>query len=125
MNILVTGGAGFIGSHTVVALAEAGFNPVILDDFSNSEPRVMEGLRHILGRDIKCYQRDCNDPYALMEVFEAEKIEGVIHFAAFKAVGESMTEPLKYYRNNIGSLITVMEVMMEKGISNLDRKSVV
>jgi UDP-glucose 4-epimerase len=119
MNILVTGGAGFIGSHTVVALAEAGFNPVIVDDFSNSEPSVLAGLKNILGREVTCHVLDCNNYTAMRQIMHDEKIEGVIHFAAFKAVGESMHEPLAYYRNNLGSLFTLLDVMLAEGVSNL------
>jgi UDP-glucose 4-epimerase len=119
MNILVTGGAGFIGSHTVVSLAEAGFNPVIVDDFSNSEPSVLAGLKNILGREVPCHVLDCNNYAAMRQIIRDEKIEGVIHFAAFKAVGESMQEPLAYYRNNLGSLITLLDVMLAEGVSNL------
>jgi UDP-glucose 4-epimerase len=119
MNILVTGGAGFIGSHTVVSLAEAGFNPVIVDDFSNSEPSILAGLKNILGREVPCHVLDCNNYPAMRQIMRDEKIEGVIHFAAFKAVGESMQEPLAYYRNNLGSLITLLDVMLAEGITNL------
>lgn len=119
MNILVTGGAGFIGSHTVVALVEAGFNPVIMDDFSNSDPIVLDRLRQILGRDVLFLQTDCNDAGALRGAFREHQIGGVIHFAAFKAVGESMQEPLRYYANNIGGLITLLQVMLAEQIPNL------
>ncbi|HNM25990.1 MAG TPA: UDP-glucose 4-epimerase GalE [Saprospiraceae bacterium] len=119
MKILVTGGAGFIGSHTVVALAETGFTPVLVDDFSNSERLVLDGLEKILGRPVKCYEADCNDRAAMRDIFRREKPAGVIHFAAFKAVGESMAEPLKYYHNNLGSLITLLEVMQESGTTDL------
>ena len=119
VSILVTGGAGFIGSHTVVALAEAGFRPVIIDDFSNSKPSVLEGLRQILGYEVPCYARDCNDKATLLDIFRQENIKGAIHFAAFKAVGESMAEPLRYYHNNLGSLITLLEVMVETGAPDL------
>jgi len=118
-SILVTGGAGFIGSHTVVALAEAGFRPVIIDDFSNSDQRVLAGLRQIMGYELPCYPKNCNDPATLREIFQKEAIQGVIHFAAFKAVGESMAEPLRYYRNNLGSLITLLEVQLEMGVPDL------
>ncbi len=118
-TILVTGGAGFIGSHTVVALAEAGFRPVIIDDFSNSQQNVLEGLKQILGYEVPCVVHDCNDRETLLHLFQQENVRGVIHFAAFKAVGESMEEPLRYYRNNLGSLITLMDVMLETGVSNL------
>lgn len=119
MNVLVTGGAGFIGSHTVVSLSEAGFNPVIVDDFSNSEKSVITGLKDILGHTVPCYAVDCNNYAELRKIVRAEKIEAVIHFAAFKAVGESMRHPLSYYRNNIGSLLTLLDVMQTEGIKNL------
>jgi UDP-glucose 4-epimerase len=119
MNILVTGGAGFIGSHAVVALSEAGFRPVIIDDFSNSNRGVLDGLHRILGYIPVCYAQNCHDYDTLREVFETEKIEGVIHFAAFKAVGESMVKPLEYYDNNLGSLITLLRAMIDAGVSNL------
>ncbi len=119
-KILVTGGAGYIGSHTVVELVKAGYEPVIIDNFSNSEERVLEGIKTILGREVICYKIDCNDANALREVFEKEQhIEGVIHFAAYKAVGESVAEPLKYYHNNVGSLVTLLQVMEELKIYNL------
>ncbi|TNE58068.1 MAG: UDP-glucose 4-epimerase GalE [Bacteroidetes bacterium] len=117
--ILITGGAGFIGSHTAVALAEAGFKPVILDDFSNSQQSVLQGLETILGHPVSCHVADCNDYNTVLDIFQREKIRGVIHFAAFKAVGESMDEPLRYYHNNLGSLITIMEVMLATGVSDL------
>ncbi|MBL7795246.1 MAG: UDP-glucose 4-epimerase GalE [Saprospiraceae bacterium] len=118
-SILVTGGAGFIGSHTAVALAEAGYRPVILDDFSNSSQRALDGLQQILGYTVPCYTKDCNDHAILLDIFQRENIRGVIHFAAFKAVGESMQEPLRYYRNNLGSLITLLEVMLEMNVPDL------
>jgi UDP-glucose 4-epimerase len=119
MNILVTGGAGYIGSHTVVALVEAGFNPIIVDDFSNSELAVLDGLAVILGRRPVCYQTDCNDRDKLSEIMKKEKIEAVIHFAAFKAVGESMEKPLSYYRNNLLSMIALLEAMAENEVKIL------
>lgn len=119
MNILVTGGAGFIGSHTAVALVEAGFTPVILDDFSNSQPSVLQGLRDILGHEPHCYAENCHNPDTLRRIFREKNIGGVIHFAAFKAVGESMEQPLKYYDNNLGSLVALLQVMLEEGVPNL------
>lgn len=119
-KILVTGGAGFIGSHTVVNLVEAGFDPIIVDDFSNSEIRIIEGIQDLTGKSVSFYQIDCTDKSALRKVFEKEKnIQGVIHFAAFKAVGESVEQPLKYYRNNVGSLVTLLEVMHEFSVPNI------
>lgn len=119
-KILVTGGAGYIGSHTVVELAQAGYEPVIIDDFSNSKESVLAGLRGILGRDVACHRIDCGDAGALRGVFQQEgSIVGVIHFAAFKAVGESVQKPLAYFRNNVGSLLTLLQVMPEFGVENL------
>ena len=119
MKILVTGGAGFIGSHTAVALIEAGFEPVIIDDFSNSEKRSLDGLEKILGRKITYYSENCNNLKTLQTIFQKEQIKGVIHFAAFKAVGESVKNPLKYYENNLGSLITLLKAMNTEGVENV------
>jgi UDP-glucose 4-epimerase len=120
MKILVTGGTGFIGSHTVVELYKAGFEPVIMDNLENSELSVLDGLESILGFRPKFYQEDCNDREAYRKIFNLEKtIVGIIHFAANKAVGESVQNPLKYYRNNIGSLLTLLEMMQAFQISNL------
>jgi UDP-glucose 4-epimerase len=118
-KILVTGGAGFIGSHTVVSLVEAGFEPVIVDDFSNSERSALDGIRTILGRNVAFYQADCNDSAAMESIFQKEQLTGVIHFAAYKAVGESTREPLKYYRNNLDSLLLLLELMPKYNIPNL------
>lgn len=118
MKILVTGGAGFIGSHTVVELQKSGFEPIIVDNFSNSEEKVMEGLEKIIGKPVVCYKADCNDEAALRALFEKEKIGGVIHFAANKAVGESVENPLLYYGNNIGTTVLLLKLMKEYGVHN-------
>ncbi|NML67025.1 UDP-glucose 4-epimerase GalE [Hymenobacter sp. RP-2-7] len=119
-KILVTGGAGYIGSHAVVELAQAGYEPIIVDDFSNSKQSVLAGLRDILGHDVPCHDIDCGDADALRGVLKQEgTVAGVIHFAAFKAVGESVQKPLAYFHNNLGSLITLLTVMKEQGIENL------
>jgi UDP-glucose 4-epimerase len=118
-KILVTGGAGYIGSHTVAELVSSGFMPVIVDDFSNSDARVLDGLREILGYDVPLYKLDCSDSGLLREVFIKEKPAGVIHFAAFKAVGESVADPMRYYSNNLGSLMSLIEVMHEFGCNTL------
>jgi UDP-glucose 4-epimerase len=119
-KILVTGGAGYIGSHTVVALKEAGFEPVIVDNFSNSEKKVLEGLRTILDTDVKFYEADCADKDSFRKVFEAESdLAGVIHFAASQAVGESVQKPLEYFHNNVGSLLVLLELMREFKVWNL------
>lgn len=120
MKILVTGGTGFIGSHTVVELALAGYTPIIMDNLENSQESVLDGIAQITGTRPVFYKEDCNRPEAFQYIFEKEKdIEGVIHFAANKAVGESVANPLKYYRNNIGSLVTLLQEMIRFGISNL------
>lgn len=116
MKILVTGGAGFIGSHTVVALHEAGYEPVIVDNLYNSNRGVLEGIKKITGKDFPFYEIDCNDAQAVREVFEKEKFDGVIHFAAYKAVGESVEKPLNYYENNIISLLVLLRAMKEYGV---------
>ena len=116
MNILVTGGAGFIGSHTVVELINAGHTPIIVDNFCNSNPSSLDGIEKITGTKPKLYQGDCTDAHFVTSVFEAEKIDGIIHFAALKAVGESMSDPLLYYRNNIDSLITILEHAQKHGV---------
>ncbi len=119
MKILVTGGAGFIGSHTVVELFKAGYESVILDNFSNSEKAVLDGLKEIIGQETPYYEADINDPAAWDKVFTENKIDGIIHFAANKAVGESVQNPLKYYRNNVAATVLMIEKMQEYGVSNL------
>lgn len=113
MKILVTGGAGFIGSHTVVELHEAGFEPVIIDNLYNSNLDVLKGIQKITGKDFPFYEIDCNDAEKVRELFRKEKFEGVIHFAAYKAVGESVEKPLNYYENNLISLLVLLRVMKE------------
>lgn len=119
MVILVTGGAGYIGSHTVVELMSAGKDVVVVDDFSNSHPDVIDRVAQIVGKRPKLYQANILDKAALRNIFQKEKIDAVIHFAAFKAVGESVEKPLKYYHNNIGGLISVLEVMAEFNVKKI------
>lgn len=119
-KVIVTGGAGFIGSHTVVELHHAGYTPIIVDNFSNSEEKVLSRLKELIGIDVICHNVDCTDKAAFADILKKEgEVEGVIHFAAYKAVGESVQEPLKYYHNNVGSLVTLLELMNEQNISNL------
>ncbi len=113
-KILVTGGAGYIGSHTVVELVNAGYEPIILDDFRNSEPFIIDRLKEITNTNIKVYNVDCNDKAAVEKVFlENRDILGIIHFAAYKAVGESVQHPLMYYKNNINSLLVVLDLLKQ------------
>ena len=118
-KIIVTGGLGFIGSHTVVCLHEAGFEPIIIDNLSNSEASAMDGIEQLIGYKPIWANIDVNDKAALGNVIKEHQPQGVIHFAAFKAVGESVEKPLTYYRNNVGGLITLMEVLKEENIGNL------
>lgn len=119
MAILLTGGAGYIGSHTCIELTKAGYEVIIVDDFSNADPKVMERIREITGKEIRLYRADVADKAALSKIFEENKIETVIHFAGFKAVGESCRLPIKYYRNNIDTTLTLLEVMQEHGVHNI------
>ena len=119
MKILITGGAGFIGSHTFVVLQENGYTPVILDNLSNSSHQVIAALKKITSKEVIFIQGDVNNPTDLSAVFEQHLIEGVIHFAASKAVGESVENPLKYYRNNVSATVLLIEKMLEYGVKNL------
>lgn len=116
MSILVTGGAGFIGSHTAVELLNAGKEIIILDDFSNSKPEVLDKIRKITGKDFKFYEINYLDREKLEKVFEENTIDAVMNFAGFKAVGESVREPLMYYRNNISGAVTLLEVMQKYNV---------
>ncbi len=118
-EILVTGGAGFIGSHTVVALSEAGFVPVIVDNFSNSDRRMVDRITELCPGAVHFHMLNCCDESALRAVFQAHDISGAIHFAAFKAVGESVQRPLQYFENNINSLTTLLKIMHEFEVQNL------
>ncbi len=111
--ILVTGGLGFIGSHTVVSLIENNYDVVIIDNLTNSKIETLDKLKKITGKDIKFYQNDVCDKEALRKIFTDNKIDAVIHFAGYKAVGESVSYPLKYYRNNIDSTLSLLEIMEE------------
>jgi UDP-glucose 4-epimerase len=118
-KILVTGGSGFIGSHTVVELINAGFSPIIIDSLENSELEILDGIEKITGCKIPFYKGDCCNYSFLEEIVRKEQgIEGIIHFAAYKAVGESVENPLKYYNNNINSLLSVLQVAKANNIKN-------
>ena len=119
MNILITGGAGFIGSHTYVVLQENGYNPIIVDNFSNSSEKVIANLETICGKPVTYVKADVNDPATYDQLFTTYQIDGIIHFAASKAVGESVANPLKYYRNNVASTVLLLEKMQQYGVNNL------
>ena len=119
MNILVTGGAGFIGSHTCVELLQAGQEVIIADDFSNSGPHALEAIAQITGKTPAFYQIDVADYEALRQVFARHPIDGAIHFAGYKAVGESVRVPLSYYRNNLCTALNLARVMEECGVFRL------
>jgi UDP-glucose 4-epimerase len=117
-NILVTGGAGYIGSHTVVQLIEKGYHPIIIDDFRNADSSVIERMQQISGQPISYFPIDICDTSLLTETLKDISIEGVIHFAAYKAVGESVAKPLKYYHNNIQGLVSVLNWSIENNVKN-------
>lgn len=116
MHILVTGGAGFIGSHTVVELYHAGYSPIILDNLSNSQQSMLEGIKQITGQEFPFYQGDFADSALIQKIAQEYPFEGVIHFAAFKAVGESVQKPLKYYQNNVAGTVTFLQTLLDLGI---------
>lgn len=120
MKVLVTGGLGFIGSHTVVQLYAAGHEAVIVDNLSNSEAGMLERVESLVGEDVPFYHVDCSDREALEGVFvEHADLGGIIHFAALKAVGESVREPLRYYRNNLLGLVNTVDLAGEYGVCNI------
>ncbi len=118
-TVLVTGGAGYIGSHTAVELIQAGYNVVIADDLSNSSISSIEGIETITGTKVEFCQVDCTNREQFAPLFKRYSIDAVIHFAAFKAVGESVEQPLKYYRNNLDSLVCLLDLMGEAGVQNV------
>lgn len=117
-EILVTGGAGYIGSHTVVELMNIGYKPVVVDDFRNSNKEILDGIYEITGSHVQYYVADVGDRVEMESIFCKHHFVGIVHFAADKAVGESVQNPLKYYRNNIGGLLTVLELALEFGVLN-------
>lgn len=119
MSVLVTGGAGYIGSHTIIELDKANRDVVVVDNLCNSKPIALKRVEKIICKKIKFYEIDCCDEAALREVFKKEKIDSVIHFAGLKAVGESVAIPLKYYENNLISTLSLLKVMKEFGCTNL------
>ena len=119
MKILVTGGAGFIGSHTLIELVEAGHAPVVVDNLSNSSPKAIERVEKIVGKTIPFYNVDIRDREGLEEVFAENTFDCCIHFAGLKAVGESVQKPWEYYENNIGGTLVLVDVMRKHGCKNI------
>ena len=119
MAILVTGGAGYIGSHTVVELQNAGYDVVVLDNLSNSSEKSLERVEKLTGKPVKFYKADILDRDALNEIFEKEDIDSCIHFAGLKAVGESVAKPWEYYENNIAGTLTLVDVMRKHNVKNI------
>ncbi len=118
MSVLVTGGSGYIGSHTVVELLNLDKEVIIVDNFSNSNPIVLDRIREITDKDFKFYEIDTTNEEELEIVFKENKIDSVIHFAAYKAVGESVEKPLEYYSNNIINTLTVLNLMKKYNVKN-------
>lgn len=119
MKILVTGGAGFIGSHTVVELQEAGYDVVVMDNLSNSSEKSLERVQKITGKAVPFYKADILDREALEQIFSEQEIGAVIHFAGLKAVGESVEKPWEYYENNIAGTLTLVDVMRKHNVKNI------
>lgn len=119
MSILITGGAGYIGSHTCIEMINAGYDIVVVDNLDNSSSESLKRVEQITGTKVKFYEKDVRDKDALREIFDENKIEAVIHFAGLKAVGESVREPVMYYDNNLISTINLLEIMNEKGVKKI------
>nr|WP_294528260.1 UDP-glucose 4-epimerase GalE [uncultured Blautia sp.] len=119
MAILVTGGAGYIGSHTVVELQNAGYDVVVLDNLSNASEKSLKRVEKITGKPVKFYEADIRDRKALEEIFDKENIDSCIHFAGLKAVGESVVKPWEYYENNISGTLTLLDVMRKHNAKNI------
>lgn len=118
-KVLVTGGTGYIGSHTVVELIDAGYEAVVADNLSNSDSEVLVRLEKITGKNIPFYKIDIRDKKSLTKIFKKYNIDSVIHFAGLKAVGESVSRPIEYYSNNIGSTLALLEVMQENNVKKI------
>lgn len=119
MKVLLTGGAGYIGSHTIVEMDKAGHEVVVVDNYSNSSPRVIGRVEEIIGKKVPHYEADVADEAAMDAIFASHKIDAVVHFAGYKAVGESVSKPLEYYENNIGSTLTLLKSMKKAGVKKL------
>ncbi len=118
-QILLTGGAGYIGSHTALEFLNSGYDVVVVDDYSNSSPKAIQRVEELTGKSVKAYTADCCDKDAMREIFRDNDIDAVVHFAGFKAVGESVSKPIEYYRNNIDSALVVCELMQEFNVNKI------
>ncbi|MGI6401948.1 MAG: UDP-glucose 4-epimerase GalE [Thermoguttaceae bacterium] len=118
-KVLLTGGAGFIGSHTALEFLNSGVDVVVVDNFSNSSPKSLERVEKLTGKQIALYEADVCDKAATRKIFEEHQIDAIVHFAGYKAVGESVAEPIKYYRNNIDSALVLCELMKEYGVMKI------
>ena len=119
MRILVTGGAGYIGSHTCVELLNAGYEVVIVDNLYNASPKAVERVQQITGKSVVFYEADIRDKEAMGNIFDQEKVDAVIHFAGLKAVGESVAKPMEYYENNLAGTLNLCQVMKEHQVKNI------
>ena len=119
MRILVTGGAGYIGSHTCVELLEAGYEVVVVDNLYNASEKALERVKQITGKDLTFYLADICDRDMMNKIFDQEHVDAVIHFAGLKAVGESVAKPIEYYSNNLAGTLTLCDVMRNHGVKNI------
>ena len=119
MKVLVTGGAGYIGSHTVVELLQAGYEPIVVDNLCNSSKESLKRVEKITGKKVTFYEADIRDKEALEKIFSKEEINSCIHFAGLKAVGESVAKPLEYYENNISGTLVLLDVMRKHQVKNI------
>ena len=119
MNILLTGGAGYIGSHTIIELDKAGHSVVVVDNFVNSQPEALRRVGEIIGKEVPFVEADVRDRKAMDKLFADNKIDAVIHFAGRKAVGESCVKPLEYYENNMNATFVLLDVMRNHGCKNI------
>lgn len=118
-SVLLTGGAGYIGSHTAVELLNAGYEVIIVDNFSNSNPDIIDKIEKITGKKLKCYVSDLSNETEMRKIFSENSIDAVIHFAGYKAVGESVKKPIQYYKNNLSSTFTLLELMQDFNVNKI------